>query len=833
MANPVQYVLLSVVLSAFTTFPAQNISGKIPVKVTDNRTQTPLPSAQVCIESLNKCVTVDNSGTAQINSIVPGLYTLVASLGGYDTLTIPNIQIKSGLNNIVNFTLESSNNVQELDKIVVVGRKLDQKTPEQTTSVTKINNFELSNTAGTGNDVNRVLAILPSTVSGVGQGFDNDLLVRGGRSRENVYLIDGIQFDNASHFSSVSSSGGSIGFLNSSLVQSIDFYAGGFPARMPSRLSSAIDLKLRTGSFSERKYQFDLNMSGLGLTTEGPMLKAKGSYLASLRLVDLSFLKQMLTVGGLPRYGDLQLKTVYAPSANQTIKIVGIGAFDHFSEDPENWVFGDSIAQVKYDEYLYQGGGGIFWDAGNDKARNVLGLSGTARYEQYYDDLTHLSRSPELDTFKFNNTQYITNGTIADSIIDPDNTLYIELGRYGKKRIHGTDDKRYGLNLTDDFSLYVGDQSQLNTGLFGDYQHFYIKDQQSFDGESFEIFLPDSITPTVVPGSYNTYHPYAIDSALGTMHAGGYLEFVFQQSIFKAIAGLRGDYYTLLTDYGISPRLGLSLAFPALGTFSASGGLLYQFPSEFSGLLKEIIMRSPYWPEQKVSLHDARLQRNWQYVLGYERQIGESHLLTAETYLKWYDREYPFISPGERKYGEVVDQNWKWNLDDPRGEKRAYGLELSFQKKKYDKFYYSLSYSLFQVENKYTDGKWYNDEYSIRNALGVSVGTNFLKHQSVSLRIQASEGKPYTPAVYDLTRNIWKIDTTKEYFSERLDPILSFNLRYSFNIYRAWGNITGYLEVWNFLNNKPVVERYLDANYGFIDYTTNGFLPVAGFTVDF
>jgi hypothetical protein len=754
-------------------------------------------------------------------------------MDGYDTLTIPNILVKSGLNNTVNFALESSN-LHELDKVLVVGRKLDRKKPEQTTSVTKINNFELSHTAGTGNDVNRVLAILPSTVSGVGQGFDNDLLVRGGHSRENVYLIDGIQFDNASHFSSLSSSGGSIGFLNSSLVQSIEFYAGGFPARMPSRLSSVIDLKLRTGSFTERKSQIDLNMSGLGLTTEGPILKEKGSYLASLRLVDLRFLKQMLSaVGELPRYGDLQLKAVYTPSANQTIKIVGLGAFDHFSENPENWPFGDSVAEVKYDEYLYQGGGGIFWDAGNDKARNILGFSGTARYEQFYDDLTHLSRSPELDTFKFNYSQYGTNEIVVDSIIDPGDTLYVETGRYGRKRVYGTDDKRYGLNFTDDFTLYVGDQSQINAGLFGDYQHFYIKDQQGFDGVSFDIYLPDSITPTIVPGSYNTYHPYTIDSALGTMHAGSYLEFVFQQGIFKVVAGLRGDYYTLLTDYGISPRLGFSLAIPSAGTFSASGGLLYQFPSEFSGLLREIIMRSPYWLEQKISLQDARLQRNWQYVLGYERQIGESHLFTAETYLKWYDREYPFVSPGERKYGEVVNRTWVWSLDDPRGEKRAYGLELSFQKKKYDRFYYCMSYSHFQVENKYTDGKWYDDEYSIRNALGVSVGSNFLKHHGVSLRVQASEGKPYSPAVFDITRNKWRTDTTKEYYSSRLDPLLSFNLRYSFNIYRAWGNITGYLEVWNFLNNKPVVERYLDANRGFLDYTTNGILPVAGVTVDF
>ena len=204
-------------------------------------------------------------------------------------------------------------------------------------------------------------------------------------------------------------------------------------------------------------------------------------------------------------------------------------------------------------------------------------------------------------------------------------------------------------------------------------------------------------------------------------------------------------------------------------------------------------------------------------------------------YFKWYDREYPLAGPNYRVYGEYDFSNfmWVWELDDPDGKKRAYGLEVSFQKKEYDLFYYSLNYSLFNVENRYTDGQWYIDENCVRNAVGVSIGSNFLKHHGISLRLQFSEGKPYTPAVYNVSNNRYMRDTTKEYNSSRLPSMTSVNLRYSFKIFRKWGNVIGYIEVWNLLNLKPVVERYIDPREKYRDYTTNGILPVAGITVDF
>lgn len=826
--------LICFLLMSFSSLLSQTATGHLPVRATDNRTHSPLCDVSFCLERLDRCVRTDSSGTALFDTLTPGLYTVLTTAPGYDTLVSYNIQITSGLNRELVVALTRSADMQDLDKLVVVGRKLASKKPEQSTSVTRLDNFELSNTAGTANDINRVLAVLPSTVSGLGEGFDNNLYVRGGSSRENIFIVDGIRFENASHFSSVDNSGGAVGFINGALVQKLDFYAGGFPAKMPSRLSSVIDLSLRNGSFTERKQQIDLNMSGLGLTTEGPLFNGAASYLLSMRLVDLRFLESLLSYGGIPSFGDLQTKIVFTPDDRQTITLTGIGAFDHFNEHPEMWTFTDTLVEVKYDEFLKQGGGGINWEYISDKFRNNLHFSGTARTEECYDQFTDFNGIFTPDTYVVNISQYNRDSTVTDSLVDPSDTLYFGIDNYVKPKIWNQLDKRWQINLFDDFTFYLSDHHQINTGLFGEYEHFYIANGSGERYKSFCVHFPDGSSPVVLPGLYeNDTKSYLVDSALAVKSGGAYAEYIYDNGPFKAIAGVRGDYYTVITDYGISPRLGLSFEAETFGTFSASGGLYYQFPADFSGLLTDIIASSPNWNTSKVPLDKARLQRCWQGVLGYERQIGDTHLLSAETWLKWYDREYPLSRPGSRRYGEWKDGRYQWLLDDPNGKKRGYGFELSFQKKKYDHLYYSLNYSLFNVENRYTDKKWYIDDYCVGNAVGMTIGSNFKKHHGLSFRLQFSQGKPYTDTLFNATTNTYSYDTTKVWNSERMENIFSLNFRYSFKVFQKWGNITGYVEIWNMLNNTPVVEMYLNERQGFETFEANGILPFLGLMVDF
>jgi hypothetical protein len=394
------------------------------------------------------------------------------------------------------------------------------------------------------------------------------------------------------------------------------------------------------------------------------------------------------------------------------------------------------------------------------------------------------------------------------------------------------------MSLKDDAAVTINDKHRIGFGFNANYRRYNISNERSLNVDNYLMAHNSGVE---IVSRYN-YKPWYSDSILDVASAGGYAEYVLETGPVKAIAGIRGDYYDVITDYGVSPRLGFRFDGGSLGVLSLSAGLYYQFPADFSGLINEIIADDL---NDRITggipLEKARLQRNWQAVAAYERMIGKDHLLSCETYFKWYDREYPFVFPESRQYATysynsvLQDYEYTWELSNPAGKKRVYGMELMLQKKQYDKFYYSGSYSLFTAENKYVNGKWYHDRMDVGQVLNLSAGTNVLKHHGFALRANIAGGRRYTPVTGNPLKNIYEINKEEEYYSKHLPVNVSLNFRYTFKSFLTWGNITGYVEVMNLLHYTPVIDRYYDAyaNNGYRDFRGNGILPVAGIMVDF
>jgi hypothetical protein len=824
------------VVAIIILFLTQNLNalnnGSLPFTINDYRNRQPLTGASVCIEPINRCVLSDAQGRGVIDSIEPGLYSVTVTASGYDSVSEPNLLIKSGMNTSLNLYMSQS--IKNLTKITVTGHKPVSKSPSQSTSVTRFTAYELSNTPGTANDLNRVLASHPAVVSG-GADFDNTLYVRGGQSCENVFVVDGIEFENTSHFANIGQSGGSIGFINSALIRDLEFYTGGFPSSMPPRLSSVVAINLRSGSMNTFKSQVDLNMSGLGLMLESPLPNTKGSWIANARFTDLRFLKPFVTLDGVPRFGDGFLKLTFLPSEYSTVTATAVTAMDMYIEEED---LTDYPIPTTYKETIRQYGGILSWNYTKNKIQNTMSISGTQADRKYYDDAINFNGSILVDSGVVNLTEYFRNGNIADTLVLSDDTMQQYRVSYEKKRLNGSDDKRWQMSLKDDAILSIGDIHRIGVGCNVNYRRYNISNENSIDVQYLNLTYHNGVDIL----SYYHRKAWCSDSILDIASAGAYIEYVLQTGPVKAIAGVRGDYYDVITDYGISPRLGFRFDGGTLGVLSLSAGLYYQFPADFNGLIRELIADDPNdIVIGGVPLEKVRLQRNWQAVIGYERMIGKEHLLSCEAYYKWYDHEYPFIYPEERQYATssynstLENYEYTWKLSDPEGKKRSYGVELMFQKKQYDKLYYSGSYSMFTVENKYTNGKWYHDQMDIGQALNVSVGTNVLKHHGFALRAQIAGGRCYSPVIYNQVDKRYILDSTEEYYSKHLPMNASLNFRYTFKSFLAWGNITGYIEVMNLLNYEPVVERYFDPYHkdGFRDYRCNGILPVAGIMVDF
>ena len=818
-------IALMVTLITYNQLFSEQQLGSIKISVHDSRTARPVSGATVQVGTMHQH-TVEN-GTCVIDSLIPGLYTVIVIASQYDTLIEPTVQVHTGMNPVLLVSIHRRSDVQDLDKMVIVGKSLALRKPGQTTSVTRINSYEIANTPGTANDINRVLSSHPAVVTSLGADFDNSLYVRGGHSYENVYVIDGIEMENANHFSSVERSGGAIGFINTLLVRDLEFYVGGFPAALPSRLSSVIDVHLRNGSSEKTHLELDLNVTGLGLTVEGPVTKY-ASYLANIRFADFSILKPLLTTEGMPSFGDAVFKTVITPDESNLFRITAIGALDKYVEEYDTE---DYPVVTTYDQFIVQAGGIGAWEFNNGTVKNELSISGSLRDLKDSDNVYNFSDTVKLDTFYYNVSQYKRDYTIHDTLVQPTDTMYMQARAYVRKVIRGSDDHRWRASLNDNFTLFLREKDQLNLGFSASNYRYTIGQESGYASNSYMYYMQDN-RPVIIPEQAWSRRPFRVDSTIDVRQFSGYAEYIYSEEPFKVVAGLRGDYFTVMTDYGISPRLGLRMD-SKWGTISFSSGLQYQFPAEFTGLIEDILAVDPNENFlNKAPVEDSRLQRCWEAALGYDKKFAGDHLLTIETYFKWYDREYPLVAPGERQYIKYTSESTRWMLDNPTGKKRAYGIECSFQKKKYDHLLYALSGSVFDVKNRYTDNKWYNDENNVRGTLGLTVGTNFRKH-GISLRASASGGRPYTPVSYDKQSGFYHLDSTKDYYEASLDPLLTLNLRYTFKLYPRWGSILGYFELWNLLNYTPVVERYFSPWTGYNDFRSNGILPIGGITVHF
>ncbi len=114
---------------------------------------------------------------------------------------------------------------------------------------------------------------------GVSTGTElvSGLYVHGGTGRDNLFLLDGVPLYQVSHLAGLFSS------FNTDIVDNVDFYKSGFPARFGGRLSSVVDVTTKDGDFNEYHGSFSIGLLDGRIQYEGPIIKGKTSFNVSLR----------------------------------------------------------------------------------------------------------------------------------------------------------------------------------------------------------------------------------------------------------------------------------------------------------------------------------------------------------------------------------------------------------------------------------------------------------------------------------------------------------------------------------------------------------------------
>lgn len=234
------FILLFAILSQ-SAF-AQS-TGKIMGQVLDKTTGEGIPFANVFIESISTGAATDIDGNYVILNVPPDVYTVTASYIGYQKVTRTNVRVNVGFTTSINFELPSG--AIEMEAVVVQGERNPLIRQDLTNPTVAINSETL--------DILPVdnIADVIQLQAGVVKADDGNLHIRGGRSNEVAYQVNGLSINDPYGNSR------SVGVATNA-VQEVSVSTGTFSAEFGNALSGVVNYVTKEGgskySFSLRSY---------------------------------------------------------------------------------------------------------------------------------------------------------------------------------------------------------------------------------------------------------------------------------------------------------------------------------------------------------------------------------------------------------------------------------------------------------------------------------------------------------------------------------------------------------------------------------------------------
>ena len=279
------------------------------------------PIEGVTISYLNKGTTTDENGTYELKIPIRKTVTVTFSHVSYKTI-VKKFTTRGVRTITFSPTLTIKN--ESLEEIIIQNRKKEAQ------GITKIDTKKLETVVGANAGVETILMTLP------GVSNNNELStqynVRGGNFDENLVYVNGIEVYRPFLIRSGHQEG--LSFINSNMVQNIDFSAGGFQAKYGDKLSSVLDITYRKPK--EFATQVDLSLLGGNVTTEGTFLNNKLSAILGVRYRDNSLFvnSKQTQVNFRPNFTDVQTYLSYEANKKLTLNFLGNFSLNNYNYKP-------------------------------------------------------------------------------------------------------------------------------------------------------------------------------------------------------------------------------------------------------------------------------------------------------------------------------------------------------------------------------------------------------------------------------------------------------------------------------------------------------------------
>lgn len=259
-------IFVTVSLNAGTT-------GKLSGKITDASTDEPLFGANIIFLGTNLGAATDFDGNYVILNIRPGIYSVKISSIGYKSTIVDNVQIVVDRTTNISLSLEATS-VQLEDVVVRAEAKMIQK--DLTSSIAVMTRDEIEELPVS--DFSQLLQLQAGVV-----GSGKNLHVRGGRSNEVAYLIDGMYVQDPLL-------GGLATALSNDAIQEMSLLSGTFNAEYGNSLSGVVNIVTREGG-DKITGRVEMRTSEFGLTDYSDFheMRINGNISGPLFTNDLKF----------------------------------------------------------------------------------------------------------------------------------------------------------------------------------------------------------------------------------------------------------------------------------------------------------------------------------------------------------------------------------------------------------------------------------------------------------------------------------------------------------------------------------------------------------------
>ena len=749
-------VLITISLGAYAS--SFRISGFVKDSVSGER----LIGANIVEHQTQNGTAADHNGYF---SLITHCNNIEISFIGYKSKTIT-----FSSDTLLHIALEAG---ELIDEVSVKGERANRF------NIATLSTIELNKIPMIGGkpDVMKALQLMPGIQS---QAEGTSLInVRGGNPGENLYLIDNVPLIYVNHL------GGFMSVFNPDMMNNIEVYKGGFPARYGGKLSSIMAISQREGDKSGLKGALSIGITDVSFSVEGPLVGKKTSFIVTGRktLTEPLFLATCLLTDqdNNIAYGfhDLNGKFSWQPNTKNSFYVNVFQGDDYIHFSNRDW----KELKEKRKHLTIWGN----WLVAGRWCRVI-------NTRLFVDNALSLTRY----RLSVNNT--------FNTVGDTNSTMFFNNYRASVSDLSLRSNWQY--KATNNWNLDFGTK-------LTNYQHI---PSRIFNSDKSKVSIHETI------GSWE-----------GALYLDNKIK-LFEK--VEADAGLRMVYYLSekFNKFLLEPRVNINYWINKNHLFN----ITYQQVNQFSHLIYTTgnIMNNEIWIPAEKNIPPAHSN---QYSAGWKSKFINNKY---DTELTVYYKELKQLATYKEGYANLMgDGGWRSKIE-TEGKGEAKGIELLLRKNKgnwtgFTAYTYSQTTRQYPGINK---GNKYLFEFDRPHSFSVNVNRQISEKWSFYATWIYQTGTPYTPVIgRQITPVIEpEVNYTEEYLygesnSERLKNYHRLDAGFTLKTNTHWGNKA----IWNFsvynLYNRHNVASYFYgySEQGLVGYDSENYTPLKQYQISY